>query len=173
MSANPSRLFAPFICCLALRSRSPAKPRTAQPSYEPKYRDTAPGSPEDIDTAADDFVTTLRNANGSIPQLREKLSADFATYSWTESLATGILSRLEDLLRSGAPLGDTLKHALEKALDEAIDFSKERPVFMTLIALGILVEIAPYVLLWMGFAELGPVEGESFIYVSRIEAVVN
>ena len=43
-------------------------------------------------------------------------------------------------------------------------FAAEHPlateVLITVIALGILVELAPYVLGWLGFAELGPVEGE-------------
>lgn len=167
-----AKLFAPFMCCLAPRSKSPAKPHYLEPSYEPKYTDAQPGSPEDINIAADDFITTLRNANSSVPQLRKRLNADFATSSWSESLATTILSRLEDLLRSGAALGETLKVALEKAVLEAVDFAKEHPVYTTLIALGILVQIAPWVLSWLGFAALGPVEGKSLHHVCHIEAVI-
>lgn len=57
--------------------------------------------------------------------------------------------------------------AYEKACEEAKaieGFAAEHPVatavFCTVVALGVLVEVAPYVLGVLGFAELGPVEGE-------------
>ena len=62
-----------------------------------------------------------------------------------------------------------MNDAYKKAFDAAMsieELAREHPVltgvFCTVVALGILVILAPYVLEALGFAELGPIEGESF-----------
>ena len=64
-------------------------------------------------------------------------------------------------------MNGALKEAYDKACDaaKAIEgFAAEHPiataVFCTVIALGVLVILAPYVLEALGFAELGPIEGK-------------
>lgn len=59
--------------------------------------------------------------------------------------------------------------AYDKACEEAKaieEFVAEHPVATAVIVLGILVLVAPYVLEALGFAKLGPVEGE---WVARFQ----
>jgi hypothetical protein len=79
---------------------------------------------------------------------------------WTENLATAILNGLESALRAGATMGQAVKEAFEKATKEAAGFAHDHPAFCTLIALGILVALAPWVIGALGFGELGPIEGK-------------
>lgn len=64
-------------------------------------------------------------------------------------------------------MNEALKEAYDKACEEAKKiegFAAEHPVatavFCTVIALGILVIVAPYAIEVLGFEALGPVEGE-------------
>ena len=59
--------------------------------------------------------------------------------------------------------------AMQAAYDKACDaaevfegFVAGHPVFCTLVALGVLVVLAPYAVEMLGFGELGPIEGEFF-----------
>lgn len=54
-----------------------------------------------------------------------------------------------------------MKISFERSISEAYEFSSDHPVYFAIIALGILVLLAPWALEALGFAELGPVEGES------------
>ena len=49
--------------------------------------------------------------------------------------------------------------AMQKAEEAAVGFATEHPVYATLIALGILAILTPFVLELLGFGELGPIEG--------------
>ncbi|KAK5454968.1 hypothetical protein LTS15_005688 [Exophiala xenobiotica] len=55
------------------------------------------------------------------------------------------------------------KEAYDKALAIASDFTKEHPVLiaaiLTIVAIGILVYLAPWVVEVLGFGEFGPAEG--------------
>ena len=53
-----------------------------------------------------------------------------------------------------------MKDAFDKAIDAAVEFVKDNPIFCTLVALGILVILAPWAIEALGFGELGPIEGE-------------
>lgn len=63
-------------------------------------------------------------------------------------------------MRKGLELSSAARDAAEKATLSAVDFSKQHPVWCTVIALGILATLAPYGLTWLGFGEIGIVEGE-------------
>ncbi len=52
-----------------------------------------------------------------------------------------------------------LKEAYDKAVAAAVGFARDHPVWTTLIAIGILVVLLPWVLEGLGFGELGPIEG--------------
>lgn len=56
-------------------------------------------------------------------------------------------------------MGQAMKSAFDKAIKEVAEFPHDHPIFCTLLALGILVVLSPWVLKALGFAELGPVEG--------------
>lgn len=49
--------------------------------------------------------------------------------------------------------------ALTQAEGAAIGFAKEHPAYATLIALGILAALMPWVLEILGFGGLGPIDG--------------
>jgi hypothetical protein len=54
-----------------------------------------------------------------------------------------------------------VKEAFEKVTKEAADFAHDHPAFYTLIALGILVSLIPWVVPALGFGEVSSIEGES------------
>jgi hypothetical protein len=79
---------------------------------------------------------------------------------WTENIAKAILGGLETALKNGAPMGQAMKDAFDKATGAAVQFVKNHPIICTLVALGILVILAPWAIEALGFGELGPIEGE-------------
>ena len=116
-------------------------------------------SADKIEITAADVVTTLYNAEKGGAELKETLNGIVGTNNWTENLAKIVLQRLEKALNDGVPMGQAMKSAFDKAIKEAAEFPRDHPVFCTLLALGILVVLAPWVLEALGFAELGPIEG--------------
>lgn len=60
-----------------------------------------------------------------------------------------------------------LKKAYDDAVAAAVGFAREHPVWTTLIALGILVILLPWVIEALGFGEAGPVAGMSFDHLFR------
>jgi ElaB/YqjD/DUF883 family membrane-anchored ribosome-binding protein len=112
---------------------------------------------------ADDVVDTLMRTNISGAALQMQLDSIVGTYGWTEKVANWILEKLSRLLEEGhEKLGPTIRDAYQKAFEAATrieGFVIEHPVFCTVVALGVLVLISPWVLEALGFAELGPVAG--------------
>ena len=86
---------------------------------------------------------------------------------WSEYLAKKVLAALKAVLKGGEHMNVAMEEAHTKACEAAKvfeGFAADHPyataVFVTVIALGVLAILAPYVLEMLGFAELGPVEGE-------------
>ncbi|MCJ1393178.1 hypothetical protein MMC18_006050 [Xylographa bjoerkii] len=86
---------------------------------------------------------------------------------WTERIAVAVLNAIQNALKEGSPLREAMKDAYEKALDVAakvLGFARDHPVltgvFCAVIALGILMLLAPAIIHALGFGVLGPVEGE-------------
>ena len=79
--------------------------------------------------------------------------------AWSETLARCILTRIERAIHDGVKMGPALKEAFDKAVAAASGFACDHPVYATLIAIGILVLLLPWVVEVLGFSELGPVEG--------------
>lgn len=70
---------------------------------------------------------------------------------------------LENLLKEGSPISQAMRQAYDKACDAAAslaEFVHEHPILCTVIALGILVILAPAVIHTLGFGALGPGEGK-------------
>ncbi len=109
---------------------------------------------------ANDILTTVFNAETK-KDLDLKLKSIVRTNGWTERLAQAILNGLRTALEKGAPMGQVMKDTFEKATTAALEFAKEHPVYFTIIALGVLVVLAPWVIEALGFAELGPVKSKS------------
>jgi hypothetical protein len=116
---------------------------------------------------ADDVVATLLHTTLVGPALRMKLDAIVGTYGWRENIAKWILEKLTQALQyEHDHLGPVVRDAYHKAWEVAKGiegFVIEHPVMCMIIALGVLVIIAPWVLPELGFGELGPVEGTSSI----------
>ncbi|KAF2737590.1 hypothetical protein EJ04DRAFT_461045 [Polyplosphaeria fusca] len=111
---------------------------------------------------ANELVQTIKNAEKGGKSLDKTLNSIVGTYGWTENLAKWTLEKLEQVLQEASKLKPVLKEALDKAW-EAVNategFVKDHPIMCTVIALGVLVLVAPWALEALGFAELGPVEG--------------
>lgn len=121
------------------------------------------------DEAASRIVTAMATAN----KVGLTLEVDVQTLvhqagGWSEYLARKILVGLEIILKEGKQLSPAMQTAYMKACEAAKateGFEADHPiataVFCTVIAIGVLVYLAPVVLEVLGFAELGPVEGVS------------
>lgn len=79
---------------------------------------------------------------------------------WTQNIAIAVLHGLENALKREYPMGKALKEAFERSTSAAIGFAREHPVYCTIIALGILVALAPWALEALGFGLEGPLEGK-------------
>jgi hypothetical protein len=106
------------------------------------------------------ILTSLFDAEKKGRDLERRLQDVVSVNNWTESLGRALLVGLKNALKRGDQMGSIMKEAFDKAVAEATDFAKEHPVYCTLIALGILVLLVPWAIEALGFAELGPVEGE-------------
>ncbi len=92
-----------------------------------------------------------------------KLDAIVGVTGWTENVAKWVLVKLQRaLVEAPDRLGPVVRDAQDKAWDMADSIEglvTEHPVMCTIIALGVLVLLAPWVVEALGFAELDPVEG--------------
>lgn len=119
--------------------------------------DKAGHTAQDIAT---EVINTLYSAEKKGRDLEQTLNNIVTEYGWTESIGVAILNALENALKNGTAMGQVMKEAFDKATDAAISFARDHPVYCTIIALGILVVLAPWVLEAVGFGELGPIEGK-------------
>ena len=86
---------------------------------------------------------------------------------WSEWLADKIRKGMEAALMAGKEMSAVMAAAYAKAREAAKVFEhfvEDHPlataVFVTVLAIGVLAILSPYILEMLGFAELGPVEGE-------------
>jgi len=143
----------------------------------------APVSKTDEETAAS-ILTTLLTAEKPSRSLNITIN-DIVAQSggWTERIAVAILNAVQNIIKEGSPLREAMKDAYEKALDAAaavLGFARDHPVltgvFCVVIALGILMLLAPAVIHALGFGILGPVEGswaaawQSSVYGGTVRA---
>jgi hypothetical protein len=112
---------------------------------------------------ASDILSTLYAANKNDEHLAQSLQDIVHETGWYESLAVTVLNGLENALKAGAPMGEAVNDAFQKSTAAATEFAKEHPVFCTVVALGILVLLAPWAIEALGFGELGPIEGMSVV----------
>jgi len=112
---------------------------------------------------ATDVVTTLLSTTLSGPALQMHLDSLVGPYGWRSNLAQWVLEKLSRALEYGHDdLGPAVRDAYEKALAAAMSvegFVIEHPVFCTVVALGVLAVMAPWVLGALGFCEVGIEEG--------------
>lgn len=125
-----------------------------------KEKDEAGRSVQDIAT---EIIDTLYSAEKNGRDLVKTLDNIVGEYGWVENIGAAILNGLESALRKGVAMGPVMKEAFDKATRAAIGFARDHPVYCTIIALGILVLLTPWVIEAIGFGELGPVEGKNDI----------
>ena len=117
------------------------------------------------------IIEILRTAQKSGPRLSVSVQ-DIAVQAggWTERLAKALRKALEEVLKAADHMGDAMKEAHEKSMESAMkieafieDSEREHPIYtallITVVALGILVLLTPWVIEALGFAATGPVEG--------------
>ncbi|KAK1770424.1 hypothetical protein QBC33DRAFT_512184 [Phialemonium atrogriseum] len=81
----------------------------------------------------------------------------------TEALAKAVLRGIEETIKAyqAMSMNTVLREAIETAqcaAEELFDFAREHPVFVTIVAIGVLALLAPWAVEALGFGELGPVE---------------
>lgn len=110
-----------------------------------------------------DVVDTILRTSLTGPALRMRLDAIVGAYGWRDNMARWVLEKLTNSLQDAHDkLGPAVRDAYHKAWEVARSiegFVIEHPVMCTIIALGVLCIVAPWMLEALGFAELGPVEG--------------
>jgi ElaB/YqjD/DUF883 family membrane-anchored ribosome-binding protein len=118
--------------------------------------------PRTAKSIAHDVVQAIASAKKGGKELQKKLNDIVGEYGWKENMAEWVLVKLELVLREAQKLSPALKEAYDKTCEVAKSiegFVQEHPVFCTVIALGVLVLIAPWAIEVLGFGELGPIEG--------------
>lgn len=114
------------------------------------------------DDAVEQFIEVLRTADCAGKELEERLKSIIHTNGWTERLAEAILNGIEKLVKESGKMAAAMAEATEKATNTALEFAKEHPYYTaliiagTIITIGALVMLAPWVLEALGFAARGP-----------------
>lgn len=122
----------------------------------PKAAMTHPRAAHDI---AADVLTTILTTDTIDEITKKKLDETVGEYGWTQEIGKAILHGLVEAIKAGAEMAEPAKNAIERATAAAVGFAKEHPVYFTIIALGVMVILAPWVIEALGFGELGPIEG--------------
>ncbi|ERF76607.1 hypothetical protein EPUS_04427 [Endocarpon pusillum Z07020] len=127
----------------------------------PEEKNTRP-QPTTEELAAS-ILSTLFTAEKSGHDLDRRVQDIVRSCGWYEGLAKRVLDGLVAAVKSGAAMGGAMKEASDKATVAASDFVHEHPVFTAavavVVAIGILVLLAPWAVEALGFGELGPIEG--------------
>lgn len=154
---------------------STARDNHAPDDHEKPRRDPKPvRSAKDI---SEDVIQLLRVAEKNGPTLRRQVNDAVGEQGWTESIARAIVAGLEPLIKQGRDkIGPVLGDFIDKAEDAAkavFAFPHQHPYltagFATIVAVGVLVLVAPWAVEALGFAEMGPVAGkDAFLVVAMI-----
>ena len=110
------------------------------------------------ESIASDIVTKILNAD-TRDLLQKEVNEDISINGWSEAIAEAILQGLENAIKAGTEMAQAAADAAAKSMNAAIEFATEHPIYATLIALGILALLTPGALGFLGFGELGPIEG--------------
>ncbi|KAK4224059.1 hypothetical protein QBC38DRAFT_502595 [Podospora fimiseda] len=125
--------------------------------------------------AARKIIFQILSANSITPSLESQ----FDTASWSEKIAKHVFNTLRNILNPDnvdkrASWGEALTEAYNKAVEVATDtfrdlvqYAKDHPteteivlsVLLSLFVCGVLVQLAPRILILLGFGFKGPVEG--------------
>ncbi|KAE8390732.1 hypothetical protein BDV23DRAFT_154758 [Aspergillus alliaceus] len=148
----------------AVNSVLPCFPSRPSSRHSPSSQ--RPRSTQDM---ASDIVTIIL-ATDLTSAIKKRLEETVGTTSWTEALAKAILHGLENAINAGTHMAETAANALARAKAEAFEFAHDHPIFVTILALGVLAVLTPWVIEILGFGELGPIEGSFAASWQRIYA---
>ncbi|PGH11860.1 hypothetical protein AJ79_04657 [Helicocarpus griseus UAMH5409] len=107
---------------------------------------------------ADEVVSRIFAAEND-----DDIQSIFWTYNWPDRVAKSLLAALENAIKFGKEMSPAMKDAYDKAvaaINNVEEWTKRHPemeeaVIITLIALGVLALLMPWVLGYLGFAEEG------------------
>jgi hypothetical protein len=105
------------------------------------------------------LFTTEKHGNA----LKSELQGIIQANGWREGLAEAIFNATEVAVRNGRSMGPVIHDAYDKAvlaLKNIEEFVEENPVLCSIIALGIIALLMPWLLSALGFAEAGITEGK-------------
>jgi hypothetical protein len=113
------------------------------------------------------LIATMYRSEKSGADLTNQLRGIVQSTSWSFYLGEHMLTELSARIARNDAMPEGLAALLDRVVavvDEVGGFVRDHPVFFTLLALGILVLVMPEVIGWLGFGELGPVEGMSSVW---------
>lgn len=148
---------------------------TARDNHAPDDHEKPRRDPKPVRSAKDiskDVIQLLRVAEKNGPTLRRQVNDAVGEQGWTESIARAIVAGLEALIKqSRDKIGPVLGDFIDKAEDAAkavFAFPHQHPYltagFATIVAVGVLVLVAPWAVEALGLAEMGPVAGKDAFF---------
>lgn len=125
---------------------------------------------EDATRNANTFVNTIFLAEKTGSELKQSLANIIETNSWRqatwrEKFARTVFEAMQKGIETARPMSAAFRETYEKVegvVNGVEGFVKEHPILCALIALGILVLLAPWVIEALGFAEGGILEGKNY-----------
>lgn len=163
-------IIAACLPCLARRQRQPIhreggekQPLLIAPKESQSWYDVR--TQEDTPLAKDILAILLSSNTEPREVIRDRLRNEhrIRTASFYSNLAERILEGLKTALESGSAKGAAIEEAYKVVKAQAEVFIKKHPILtevaLTLIALGVLYLLLPWVIEYLGFSELGPIEG--------------
>ena len=130
---------------------------------QPKPIHLSSNDDEETAQAASHFVNILFTAEKTGPELQQALAKIVQTASLKQHFARAVFETLQKAIETTRPMGIALGETYEKVvreIDSIKGFVKDHPIICAVIAIGILVVLAPWVIEALGFAEGGVLEGE-------------
>lgn len=109
-------------------------------------------------SVASDIVTKILEAETRC-SLKKELDEVICINGWSDTIAKATLDGLQSAIEHGTEMAQAATNALAQSKEAAASFATDHPVYATLIALGVLALLMPWVLEILGFGELGPIEG--------------
>lgn len=114
---------------------------------------------------ADEVVYLLRTAEQNGPELKTQVCGVIGAEGWTENIAKAVLSALEYIIQNWREKAGNALHeaidAAEAAANACFTFAKEHPYLtgglLTIVAVGVLVWMAPWAVEALGFGVRGPI----------------
>lgn len=129
------------------------------PGDPPQRYPVAPRHPIH-DATADKYAEVFFRAEKAGKELQQHLDDIVLPANITQSLGAAIVRKVAAGIEKGTPTAMAFAESLQRATKEAKIFACEHPVLVTILAIGVLCLLAPVVLEWLGFSEIGPVAGE-------------